>query len=81
MEIHRLGKTGGSTVGEVGRSAGVCKQVQVELSHYRPGGLQQVEAPRISKQSAPEGGKTVSTTHRLLSFPPGDIHGTVSVKG
>jgi hypothetical protein len=60
------------------RVAGVyvyVKKAQVKLSHYRPGGLQEVEATRISKQSAPEGGKIVSPTYRL-SLPPGDIPGT-----
>jgi hypothetical protein len=41
----------------------------------RPLGLQEVEAPRISKQSAQEGGKVVSPTHRP-SLPPGRIPGT-----
>jgi hypothetical protein len=35
----------------------------VKLSHYRPLGLQEVEAPRISTQSEHEGGKVVSPTH------------------
>jgi len=34
-------------------------------------GLQEVEAPRIFRQLAHEGGKVVSPTHRPL-FPPGD---------
>jgi hypothetical protein len=38
-----------------------------------PLGLQQVEAPRISKQSAHEGGKAVTTGH---IYPPGDIPAT-----
>ena len=36
-----------------------------------PLGLQQVEASRISRQSAHEGGKVVSPTPQPL-FPPGD---------
>jgi len=32
----------------------------------RPLGLQEVEAPRISRQSAHEGAKVVSLTHWLL---------------
>jgi len=38
----------------------------------RPLGLQKAEAPRISRQSAHEGGKVVSTTNRP-PLPPGDI--------
>jgi hypothetical protein len=41
----------------------------------RPLGLQEVEAPRISRQSAHEGGKAVSPTHRPPLLP-GDIRGT-----
>ena len=41
----------------------------------RPLGSQEVEAPRISRQSAQEGGKVVSPTHRL-SLPPGRISST-----
>jgi len=41
----------------------------------RPQGLQEVEASRISRQSAYEGGKIVSRKHRL-SLPPGNIRGT-----
>jgi hypothetical protein len=37
----------------------------------RPLGLQEVEAPRISRQSAHECGKVGSSTHRP-SLPPGD---------
>jgi hypothetical protein len=40
----------------------------------RPLGFQEVQAPRISTQSAHEGGK-VSPTHRP-SLPPGRIPGT-----
>jgi hypothetical protein len=36
----------------------------VTLSLYRPLRLQEVEAPRISRQSAHEGGKFVRPTHR-----------------
>jgi len=38
-------------------------------------GLQAVEAPRISRQSAPEGGRVVSPTHGP-PLPPGDIPGS-----
>ena len=44
-------------------------------SLYRPLGLQEVGAPRISRQSALEGGKAVSPTHRP-PLPPGRIPGT-----
>jgi len=37
-----------------------------------PLGLQEIEAPRISRQSAHKGGKVVSLTHRP-PLPPGDI--------
>jgi hypothetical protein len=50
-------------------------KVKVQLFHYRPLGLQEVEAPRISRQSAHEGGKVVSPMHRL-PLSPGDIPGT-----
>ena len=38
-------------------------------------GLQEFEAPKISKLLAPEGGKVVSSKHRP-PLPPGDIVGT-----
>jgi hypothetical protein len=38
----------------------------------RPFGLQEVEGPTISRQSAQEGSKVVSHTHWLF-YPPGDI--------
>jgi hypothetical protein len=38
-------------------------------------GLHKVEVPKISRQSAYEGGKVVSPTHRQ-PFPEGDIPGT-----
>jgi hypothetical protein len=42
-----------------------------------PLGLHEVEAPRISKQSAQYGGKVVSPTHRPAAFTlPEDIAGT-----
>jgi len=41
----------------------------------RPLGLQEVEAPKISRQSAHKGGKAVSHTH-WLPLPPGDLPGT-----
>ena len=51
------------------------KKKKVKLCHYRPSGLQEVEAPRISRQSAHEGSKAASPTHRP-SLPPGKIPGT-----
>jgi hypothetical protein len=41
----------------------------------RPLGLQDVEAPRISRQLAHEGGRFVNPLH-WSPLPPGDIHGT-----
>jgi hypothetical protein len=41
----------------------------------RPLGFQEVETPRIYRQSAHEGGKVVSPTQRP-SLPPGRISGT-----
>jgi hypothetical protein len=41
----------------------------------RPLGFQEAEAPRMSRQSAHEGGKVVSPTHRP-SLTPGKIPGT-----
>ena len=38
---------------------------------YRPLGLQEVEAPRISRKSVHEGGKVVSRTHRQRVPPRG----------
>jgi hypothetical protein len=49
--------------------------VKEKLSRYRPLGFQKVEAPRISRQSAHEGGKVVSPTHRPCLLP-GRIPGT-----
>jgi hypothetical protein len=46
-----------------------------KLSLYRPLGIQQVEAPNISTQSAHEGGKVVSATYQP-PLPPGEIPGT-----
>jgi hypothetical protein len=44
----------------------------------RPQGLQESEAPRISRQSAQECGKVVSPTHLPPPPPPRDIPGTVT---
>jgi hypothetical protein len=45
----------------------LTSKVTIKLSHCRPGeaaGLQGVEAPRISRQTAHESGKFVSPTYR-----------------
>jgi hypothetical protein len=52
-------------------------RTEITLSHYmpdRPFGLQEAEAQRICRQSAHEGGKVVSPTHRP-PLPPGGIPG------
>jgi hypothetical protein len=49
----------------------------MQLTHYSPDlllGLQEVESPRMSRESAHEGGKVVSLTH-LPPLSPGGNHG------
>jgi hypothetical protein len=46
-----------------------------KLSLYKSVGVQEVEAPGVSRQSAHEGGKVVRPTHRP-PLPQGDTTGT-----
>jgi hypothetical protein len=60
------------------RNGAMCIYIKVKQSHYgldRPRGFQEVEAPRFPRQSAHEGGKFVSPTHRR-PLPQGNIPGT-----
>jgi hypothetical protein len=45
------------------------KAVKVKLSHDSPLGLLEVEAPRISRQSAHEGAKVVTPVHQVPLLP------------
>ena len=48
---------------------------KLELSLYKPVGLQEVEAHRISRHLACGGDKVVSPMH-WPPLPPGNFHGT-----
>ena len=51
-------------------NAGVKKKVNYHITGLdRPFGLQEFEAPRISKQSVYEGGRVVNFTHRPPLLP------------
>ena len=54
----------------------ICKTYSYPITRLdSPFWLQEAEAARISRESAHEGGKVVSPTHRL-SLPPRDTPGT-----
>jgi hypothetical protein len=56
----------------------LCLELKVKLTLHRPGqapGLQEFEAPRISRQSSHESGRVVSPNQRP-PLAPGDIPGT-----
>jgi len=54
------------------------KPVCVRFSLDRPSGLQEIEVPRIARQTGHDGGKFVNPTYWLLGcfYPPGNIPGT-----
>jgi hypothetical protein len=59
----------------------MVKSYKVKQSLDRPLGFQEVEGPRISRQSALEGGKVVSPMHRP-PLPPKEIFLVlISVRG
>jgi len=59
------------------------KRLRLKLSHYRPGQALRVpgvEASRIRRQSAHDGGKSSSTTHQA-SLSPADMSLTLISAG
>ena len=75
-ELHKEDLHNLHSIPSVFRTGVTGRQKQVKLSHYRPLRFQEVEVARIPRQSAHEGEKIVSTTHRpplpLVDIP--DTH-------